>query len=63
MSDSDEIEIAGEVKASTDKAVLWFDGKTEAWVPRSQITDYCEEKGKWTSIFLREWLAIEKGFV
>ena len=59
-----EIEISGEVKAETIKAYLWFDGKTEAWVPKSQISDLCEERdGRITSIFIPEWLAVEKGFL
>lgn len=62
MSKAD-IEIAVEVRAKTDKALLCFDGKTEAWVPRSQINDYCEDKGQITSIFISEWLATQKGFV
>lgn len=57
------IEISVEVRAKTPKALLCFDGKVAEWVPRSQIEDYCEEKGKITSIFISEWMAEEKGFI
>lgn len=63
MSNGDLIEIAVEVIAETPKAMLINDGKFEVWIPRSQIKDYCEEKGKVTSIFITEWLATEKGLI
>lgn len=55
------IEIDVEVRAETERALLVFDGSTEAWVPKSQIVDSCEEKGVITSIFVYEWLATMKG--
>lgn len=58
-----EIEIAVEIRAESERAYLVFDGKTQAWVPKSQITDYCEEQGVITSIFISEWLATEKGLI
>lgn len=58
-----DIEIACEVRAETPKAIKIFDGKTECWIPRSQIKDECEEKGVITSIFITEWLANEKGLI
>lgn len=58
-----DIEIAVEVRAETAKAMLIFDGKTEVWIPKSQIKDQCEEKGVITSIFITEWLATEKGLI
>jgi hypothetical protein len=58
-----DIEIAVEVRVETPKALLVFDGKTEVWIPKSQINDQCEEKGKITSIFITEWLATQKGLI
>mgnify|MGYP005609226781 FL=1 len=52
-----EIEIACEIKWETDKAYLIFDGKQTVWIPKSQITDEALDK---SSIFMPEWLAIEK---
>ena len=64
---TEEIEIACEVLRETAKAYLIFDGKSEVWIARSQITDHCEEKGllgtKITSIFIPVWLAKEKGLI
>lgn len=58
-----DIEIEVEVHAETDKALLICDGKTECWIPKSQINDQCEEDGKITSIFISEWLATQKGLL
>ena len=58
-----EIEIAVEVLTETPKAYRVSDGTREAWIPKSQVTDYCEEKGNITSIFIHEWLAEEKGLI
>jgi len=66
---SEPIEIAGEVQAETEKAVLFFDGNTTEWVPKSQISDYSvkgEDFDNWMdidSIFIPEWLALNKGFI
>lgn len=58
-----EIEIAVEVKARTPKALLVFDGTTECWIPRSQISDYSGDEDSPETIFISEWLAGEKGLI
>ncbi len=58
MSKLDLIEIAGEVRAETDKALRIFDGKKTEWVPKSQVED--NRDGTFT---MPEWLAQEKGFI
>jgi hypothetical protein len=58
-----DIEIAIEVRARTPKALLVFDGKTESWIPRSQISDYSGEEDSPETIFISEWLASEKGLI
>ncbi len=58
-----EIEIEVEIKARTDKALLVFDGKTECWIPRSQISDYSGDEDSPDTIFISEWLAGEKGLI
>ena len=64
MSDEIEIEIAVEVRQETEQALLVFDGKIEAWLPKSQIADQCERAdGTIESVFVREWLALEKGLI
>lgn len=59
-----EVEIEGRVKKQTDAAYLFDNGKTEAWVPKSQVTDQSEDdRGVIESIFIPEWLAIDKGLL
>lgn len=59
-----DIEISVEVRKETERAFCVFDGKTEVWIPKSQIKDQCEDsKGNITSIFITEWLAGEKGLI
>jgi hypothetical protein len=59
MSDrSDIVDIAGEKRGETAKAIRWFDGKRTEWVPKSQV----EENGDGT-IAMPEWLAKDKGFI
>lgn len=58
-----EVEVAVEVRARTDKALLVYDGKSEFWVPRSQISDFTGDEDSPESIFISEWLAKEKGMI
>jgi len=43
--------------------MLVYDGKIEVWIPWSLVTDYSEEKGEITSIFLPDDIAEEKGLI
>ena len=59
-----DIEIAIEVRARTDKALLVTDGTCEpVWVARSQISDYSGEEDSPETIFIPEWLANKKGLI
>jgi hypothetical protein len=61
---SEDIEIAVEVRRETDKALLVFDGKVETWVPKSKISDQSESNdGTIETIFIPEWLALDKGLI
>ena len=61
---SEEIEIEGEVIASTPDAILFQSELEQAWVPKSQIKDYCGESvEKAESIFIPEYMALQKGFI
>ncbi len=52
------------MKRETSLALLVFDGTREVWVPKSQISDYGEDRqGNTTSIFIPEWLAEEKDLI
>lgn len=67
MSNHDYVEIDCEVLVETEHAYKIFDGATEAWVPKSQVSDFCDEvrNGRTviTSIFIPEWLANKKGLI
>ena len=58
-----DVEIAVEVRARTEKALKVFDGKTECWIPRSQIIDYVGDEDSPETIFISDWLAGEKGLI
>lgn len=60
---SKHVEIECEVLLETELALKISDGDIEVWIPKSQISDQCEEKGKITSIFISQWLATEKGLI
>jgi len=58
------VEIDVTVRRETDAALQVYDGRNEVWIPKSQIEDQCEDRdGKITSIFIPEWLALEKGLI
>ena len=60
MTKSDLIDLELDILAETDKAVKVFDGKTDAWLPKSQVE--IERKGKYGAIVtLPAWLATDKG--
>ncbi len=52
------IDIAGEIKGESERALRLYDGKTTEWVPKSQVEDNGD--GTFT---MPEWLAKEKGFI
>lgn len=56
---SDLIEIAGEIIGETEKAYKFSDGKSEAWVPKSQVEWDPDAK----EMTMPEWLAKEKEFI
>jgi hypothetical protein len=51
------VEIAGEVRAATEKAVQFYDGKVTVWLPRSQIE---ETEG---GLRVAKWLALKNGLI
>lgn len=61
-----DIEIECEVRAVTRDAIKVYDGKREAWIPKSAVTDWSDGPDDapgigTTSIFICEHLATEKG--
>lgn len=45
MSKYDPIEFCGELRHESEKAYLVFDGKSEVWIPKSQVQD-CHQIGR-----------------
>lgn len=60
--DIDYIEIAGTIKAETDKAILLDDGVKEVWLPKSQLEDIDRQK-KIAIVTMPEWLAEVKELI
>ena len=52
------VDIEAEIEAETEKAWRLFDGKTTAWVPKSQV-----EKNSDGTFTMPERLAQDKGFI
>jgi hypothetical protein len=52
------VDLNGEVRAETPLAILFYDGKTTEWLPKSHV----EDNGDGT-ITLPEWLAQDKGLI
>ena len=55
---SDIVDVAGEVRAETDRAIQFYDGSVTVWLPRSQI-----EIGDDGTVAMPEWLAKDKGLI
>lgn len=58
MGKSELTDIAAQIRGETDKAYRLFDGKTYAWIPKSQ----CENNGDGT-FTMPIWLAKDKEFI
>ena len=64
--DKKDIELQIQERARTQKAILVATEvcRQPAWIPLSQVSDYTEEdNGTYSSIFIPQWLAEEKGLV
>ena len=55
---SDIVDVAGEIRAQTEKAIQFYDGNVTVWLPRSQI-----EIGDDGTVAMPEWLAKDKGLI
>lgn len=68
-AEPEQVEIDCKVRVRTEKAWLIVTAGTgdvhevENWIPLSQISDYSEEGGKVTGVFIARWLAEQRGLV
>lgn len=58
MTDPRLVDISGEVRGETEKALRIYDGARTEWIPKSQV----ENNGDGT-FTMPEWLAKDKGFI
>jgi hypothetical protein len=58
---SDLVDIAGEIRTQTEKAIQFYDGTTLVWLPRSQIE--IDDDGRTVIVAMPEWLAKDKGLI
>ncbi len=56
---SDLVDIAGELRAETDRAYQFYDGTRTVWVPKSQAEWDAADQ----TMAMPEWLAKEKGLI
>jgi hypothetical protein len=56
---NDLVDIEGEIRAETERAWRFFDGKTTDWIPKLQ----CEWNEDAHTMTMPSWLALEKGFI
>lgn len=69
----DEVELSGEIRRTTEMAVLFFDGQAEVWLPRRLIVEMdtkldAEHIGRVippeaADIVITERIAVEKGLI
>jgi len=58
-----DIEIIVSIERETEAAYLVDDGDRTVWVPKSQVTLDPHQKSGFHSMFIPEWLAIEKELI
>jgi hypothetical protein len=52
------VDVAGEIRAQTEKAIHFYDGSRTVWLPRSQIE--INDDG---TVTMPEWLALDKELI
>jgi len=61
---SDTVQLDLQYITETDAAVLFSDGDSEFWIPKSQLIDfYTPAKGEHLEIACSEWFAEKEGLV
>lgn len=61
--DIEPVEVACQLRRTTERALLIYDGKVEAWIPLSQISERQDRNGALESITIPLWLAKEKDLI
>lgn len=58
MSKRELVDIAGEIRAQTERAIQFYDGERVVWLPLSQV-----EVNDDGTVTMPEWLAMEKELI
>jgi len=63
ISNRDDLaEVDVEVRKESEAAILVYDGRITAWIPKSQCEDW-PNVGQTGTLLAQEWILIEKGLV
>ena len=62
MNNSESVILSGEVRRETERAILFFDGAREVWIPKSQILDRYDYSDS-VEITITLWIAEQKELV
>lgn len=57
-----KVEVVGRARRETVRAVLFADGRTEQWLPKSKIRIKLIGRGE-IAVFMPKWLAQLKGYL
>jgi hypothetical protein len=65
LQDKNLITISGNIMKTTERAILFYDGSIEVWLPRSQIEESLihTDEDKLEEITIPEWLAKENDLI
>lgn len=59
---SDLVDVSGEIRRETEKAILFYDGKAEVWLPKSLVEVERKERGL-VEVAMPAWLAMREGLI
>jgi len=59
MGAVEHVSLSGEIRRETELAILFFDGKRETWLPKSQLKDITRYSDE-VEIVIPLWLAEER---
>jgi len=61
--DAGSVELFGDIRRETPKAILFNDSVVECWLPKSMITIEAVNQYNQATVMVPEWLAREKDLI
>ena len=55
------VELAGSLVLNREKAILWSNGISDDWIPKSQITSQNLDSNRAGTIFVKAWFVEKEG--